>query len=582
MSNKNLKRKKKPSAFQLAKKAARQGDRTGNLDNEAFQYVFHILETISKEWDPNMEDRDIFINNVYEQVKGKEVDFARNKVGSRVIEHLITYGDIDLIQKFDEAFSDALRPMCGDMAASFVIQKLMSVCAQKGNPTKSEQETSGTAEVKDSEIEKYNKIAFKLCKYAINNIEEFVWDRYANHVLRTALECLGGLISVKKNNDKSPQLGERRKVTKEYENLLVAACKGLLKFPQFQEFCQDDLTSGFVQSVLYSLKDVDSDVVSAIIGRVNTECFKRNTQDMLSNIFINECSVRLLEACIAVSNPKDFTEIYERYFQDKLGELSIMKSANFSVQRLLENCHTKEDMEKIFDEIVEYLPAILEKRYTGVFASLSKACARLHAKQGPFVNAMFKLLHCDEPIERHVQIVPLTAMLKTFEDWESVKDESKNKFPINIHGSLTVQAMLSFNKPIKIVTSLLDLNAEDLVKLFDDPKGSRIVDAFMQSQYIGEKSRERLAKKLQGTWVKLACSKHGSWCLEKIWAWAKLNQQYAIMEELASVGQLLCSTESGKLISSKLNVPLFARNKKDWAESQGKEDKTEALFADII
>ena len=54
------------------------------------------------------------------------------------------------------------------------------------------------------------------------------------------------------------------------------------------------------------------------------------------------------------------------------------------------------------------------------------------------------------------------------------------------------------------------------------------------------------------------------------------------MEELAAVGELMKSTNTGRLISAKLNVPLFVRNKKDWIESQGKEEKTKALFSDLI
>jgi len=132
------------------------------------------------------------------------------------------------------------------------------------------------------------------------------------------------------------------------------------------------------------------------------------------------------------------------------------------------------------------------------------------------------------------------------------------------------------------VNSLLEMNNEELLQLFSDPKGSRILDAFMDSKYVGEKSREKLCKKLHGTWTELAKSKHGSRCVDKIWAWARMNQKIIIMEELAAAGQSLGSTQSGKIISAKLNVPLFARDKKEWSQLQGKEEKTKAMFADII
>jgi nucleolar protein 9 len=426
----------------------------------------------------------------------------------------------------------------------------------------------------------------KLCKYAINNLEEFIWDTYANHVLRTAIECLGGLIDCSENNNKKkicPNLHVRRKVIAEYTDFLIITCKRIHKLPQFQEFNHDDLTSGLIQSVLYALKDIDSDLNSLIIKKICKDCFTCNDENKLSNIFSYECSMRLLEVCISVSEPKDYKRIHERFFENHLGKLSLMKGANFSVQRLFEHCHMKEIMENIFDEISEHLKNILEKGHTGVFASLAKACGRLHAKQGPFVNIISKILNC-EANDRQIHIVPLVATLKTFEEYQSLKTKNKtnSKIPINLHGSLTIQAMLNFNKPIKIVNSILGMSAEELSELFDDPKGSRIMDAFMDSQYIGEKSREKLAKNLQGTWARLACSTHGSRALDKVWGWAKQKEQFIIMEELAEIGESLRSTNAGRVISAKLNVPLFARNKKDWSESLGKEERTKALFADII
>lgn len=424
----------------------------------------------------------------------------------------------------------------------------------------------------------------KFCKYAINNIEEFIWDTYANHILRTAIECLGGLISAQTDSKKkgSPDLSKRLVVKEEYTELLLTTCKRLYKFPQFQEFNHDELTSGLMQSVLYSLKDVDPQLNSSIIKKIITDCFTASNNDDVSNIFNTECSIRLLEVCLAVSTPEDFDDIYKRYFKNQFGKLLKMISANFCVPKVFDYCHTKESLENIFDEISEHLEHNLSKGHKGIFASVANACLRLHAKQGPFVNTMMNILHCNEPNDRQTLLVPLVALLKNYEDYQSSKNSNEPKPKIQIYGSVTIQAMLKFNKPIKVVNSLLSMSAEELLELFDDPRGSWIMDAFMDSEYVGEKSREKLARNLRGTWGKLAGSTHGSRSLDKIWAWAKPNQRNVIMEDLATVGQLLRSTNAGKVMSAKLNVPLFVRSRKEWMDTQGKEEKTKALFADII
>jgi len=50
---------------------------------------------------------------------------------------------------------------------------------------------------------------------------------------------------------------------------------------------------------------------------------------------------------------------------------------------------------------------------------------------------------------------------------------------------------------LQTVNSLLELKAEELVNIFSNPKGSHILDAFAQSDTIGVKSREKLAKRLK-------------------------------------------------------------------------------------
>ncbi|XP_076655345.1 nucleolar protein 9 [Halictus rubicundus] len=584
-SEKGKKRKKKRSQMQMAKKFARRRNHGSDIDSDTYQYMVRILELMRGEF-PTFEEKLIFVNNVYEQTVGHEVEYAQNQIGSRVMDSLLNYANLSTIQRLVEAFGSSLRPLSSDRFASHVLQKIIIVCADRGNKDPSKQQTADSSadsaiQVDESEAKLYNDIVFKLSKYLINNIEEFVSDTYANHLLRTVVECLAGLIDKTESNDrKKMTYGSRRKVIPEYKNLLFQACSRLQQWPQFLEFGRDELTSGLVQSILYSLKDTYPALLEAYIKKITNECFKPG-EGQRSNVFDAECSSRLLEACLAVADTNSFDEIYEQYFSKNLKELSLTESTNFSVQRLLDHCSSKEVFEGVFEEISACVPEILSKGYNGVLASLANACLRLQTKQGAFVTALLKALHC-ETNERQQKVVLCIASLKTWEQLNDLQKQNTPKLFINLHGSLTVQAVLNFNKPIKLVNSLLETNGEDLLNLFSDPKGSRIVDAFMSSKYIGEKSREKLAKKLRGCWAQLATSTHGSRSLEQVWQWAGMNQRTMIMEELAAVGESLRSTKSGQIISSKLNVPLFARNRNDWTEALGKEDKTKTLFADIL
>ncbi|XP_011304920.1 nucleolar protein 9 [Fopius arisanus] len=582
-SLKGLKRKKKRSANQIAKKLARRRDpgRGSELDSESYQYMVQIMEVLRTDFS-TMNDKPIFVNNVFEQTVDQEVDLAKNQVGSLVLDTLMGFADLQVIERFTNAFSSSLRPICSDKYASHVLERIIQTCADRGNRNFGDDSSKNNLTITEEEIPIYNNLSLKLCRYVINNIEEFIYDTYANHILRTSIRCLGGLID-REDNDKKKRtmkLGPRRKVTQEFTDLLIDSGNRLLRWPQFLELGKDELSSGLLQSYISTLKDVEPKLTSSIIKKIISECFNENTES-LSNIFDTESSLRLLESCLASASTKMYGKIFKKLFSGRLKELSLMPGANFSVQRLMDYCPTKEQFEEIFDEISGHFLEILERQNTGVLASLGNACWRLQTKQGPFVIVVAKGLKCDEPQERQLLLAPLIARLVNYEQFDAAKRSNRN-IQLHLHGSLILQAILQFNKPIKIVNSLLSLEGEELAMMFSDPKGSRILDVFMDSKFVGEKSRDKLAKQLQGYWVTLACGIHGSRCLDKIWQHSKDNQRIRIMEELAGAGEAMNSTKTGRIISAKFNVPLFGKNRKEWSETRGQEEKTRALFASII
>lgn len=142
--------------------------------------------------------------------------------------------------------------------------------------------------------------------------------------------------------------------------------------------------------------------------------------------------------------------------------------------------------------------------------------------------------------------------------------ETEQNFQINLHGSIILQQIFQFNKPIKFVQCFLDMKPQDLSIIFSDPKGSYLVDAFMQSKFIGEKSREKLIKHMEGLYLTLANSKHGSRVFDKLFEAANDNQKESIVTELSERVNQLNGTQSGRIINQKYQVEIYLRNKGQW------------------
>jgi nucleolar protein 9 len=84
----------------------------------------------------------------------------------------------------------------------------------------------------------------KVSRFVLNNLEDFVWDTYANHVIRTVTECLGGISSGTAGNYKKHVKPEMKmatepsvkssKISPEYTELLKEFVHRLSAWPQFQ------------------------------------------------------------------------------------------------------------------------------------------------------------------------------------------------------------------------------------------------------------------------------------------------------------------------------------------------------------
>lgn len=110
---------------------------------------------------------------------------------------------------------------------------------------------------------------------------------------------------------------------------------------------------------------------------------------------------------------------------------------------------------------------------------------------------MMQALQCNEPEERQDDFVLCMSRLTTYEKNKEISNENLQKEKLNLHGTLMLQAMLDFNKPIKIITSILNMDTEVVKNLFSNSMGSHIVDSFVKSESVGEKSREKLIQKLE-------------------------------------------------------------------------------------
>lgn len=570
-------RKKKGKSFlQKAKKFGKQGQRGrgSQIAQDQYDYLVRVMERWREPWESE-EEKEIFVSNVMQQTEGEERVLCGNQLASRVIELILPYASPPVSARIGAALMEDLRLACMDPFMSHVLEKLLILAcfAKEGQQV----------EIKEEEATARQTWMVKVCKFVSNNLEDFCQDTYASHILRTVVQCAVGK---RFTEQQQKSRGSTESKQTEGYDLMVVARVGegdqeqmdevldtltarLMALPK--ELLTTELCVRVIQVYLTLVSQKQPKTSRGVVRHLLTACFADPDQVDWDDSAV----VRLMEALVVagINHAKLGPKVLE-VLEGKVAELAKHPTANFVVQRLLEQVGDKERFLVIAEEVVAGLEEVLAAGATGVLLALTKSAVRLEAGQTIVMAGIMKVLHCSEKQEL---LAPLLAHLVTIECWSDGEHP-----PVHLHGSLALQQLLLFTKPIKVVRSLLGLGSPQLAALLGDPRGCHITDSFLTSKHVGEKSREGLVRGLRGQLVGLACGKHGSRTVDALWKHSGLKMKQAMAEELSSKLDILNSNKFGKFVAQKCYLQVFKRGKDDWRSLLDKEEKVEDMFSDIL
>uniref|UniRef100_A0A182MCU6 PUM-HD domain-containing protein n=1 Tax=Anopheles culicifacies TaxID=139723 RepID=A0A182MCU6_9DIPT len=585
------------------------------LEQTEYNYLVSILEAMTKQ--KETEERQLIANNVMNQLKGKEIRTASNQVGSRVLENLLVYTSEETFAALMDMFAENFRVFCCDAFASHVLQKMLHIAMlravaplqsmqdeQEGGPQSKKQKPGGS-EWNDSSIwpcveysmkEQYSeehrkkgrKFVERIAKFLMNNLEEFVWDAKANFVIRQCMLNLSG-ITEKKIVDGSES--KHLNVPEEWHKLLHEFCTRLLAWPQFADLVHMELTAVMLQDLLRAVAVTgDTFQLEQFISKLYKEVFRPSKKKMneeqieddkegvdsaLPIIFTNESILRLLEVCIVVAPAKFLKDkLFAKLFRGRMKQLALSRECNFAVQKLIDHTSDKDMMDLIFGELEGSMEKMLQVGHTGVLLVLAKACVRLSCQQGKFVKLFLEALHCEE-VAPEKMIMAVLCLIP-------VDVTPINAPKIHLHGSLVLQAILDFNKPIKFVTALLGMPNDRLAEILTDPRGSFIANAFIQGRFVGEKSREKLVRHLEGQYCQLALTVHGSRVVEIMYEAGNPAQRENIVRELAEQCAQLNNKPWSAKVNKRLLVDTYKRDPARWRIAIKNDDKVGKMFSKLV
>ncbi|XP_057713149.1 nucleolar protein 9 isoform X2 [Corythoichthys intestinalis] len=536
--------------------------------------------------DENDGDREMFVENVLSEVKDKAKMVAMDRTGSITLQRLLPLSSPKQVAKImaelgGESGSDFKTVSC-DRCGGHVIE---SAVRQVSRLTDNEEDLSG--EVLEVQILSLSQVVRDSCA-------EFIKHIHGSHVVRTLLHVLAGCVGPPrtesrpgaKDRNASPQLTD-------------------FEIPTTFWYELKSLTESLMDSVKLSITD---SVASAVFQTMLTVCHRKRPKlckQLIKRImeYLTSCpaapgispllvflkdqaSSHLIETIIQLSTKCLLRDLYKIHLKGHLVDLALHPIANFPVQRLTAALVKTKLFPKLFDELVEGVEAILAAGHMGVIVQLAESCAESEERQGELMQCLLNAFHCAEPGSRHVHCLPLFMSLLTYDVYygsDKAEGSVQTEVPLTsicYHGSRLVQALARFEERSILLSSLRTLTPEDLLILASDPSGSHVLQALITTS--SDKGRGKILKRLEGQYVRMACSRLGSRVLEAIWSSASVSQRQSIAQELVPSENQLRSDQFARHVWAKFALSHFINRRAQWQEIQTGEFKKRKLFSDIL
>uniref|UniRef100_A0A1A8S769 NOP9 nucleolar protein n=1 Tax=Nothobranchius rachovii TaxID=451742 RepID=A0A1A8S769_9TELE len=566
------------------------------LDALSVGYFRRVGERLSEEFQDN-EEREMFVENVLSEVKGKASLVAMDRTGSITLQRLLPLATFEqvggVLAELGGESGSGFKAVSCDRCGGHVVESALRQMSRWSEASQ-EDPSATTEEEEEAEVGLLETQVLCLSQVIRDNSSEFIGHVHGSHVVRTLMHVLGGCLG--------PPRTEARPGGKER-----SAAPQMTDFEIPTSFWYElkSLTEALMENIQLSVRDA---VASAVFQTMLTVCHRKRPKlckQLLKRIaeyltghsaapgvspllvFLkDQASSHLIETMIQFSHKSLLRDLYKHHLKGNLVDLALHAIANFPIQRLTAASAKHKHFIRLFDELVQGVEAILASGHMGVIVQLAESCAESGERQGEMMQCLLQAFHCAEPGSRHVSCLPLFMSLLTYEVYyqsEAEEGSTQKEVPLTsicYHGSRLVQALAKFKERSLLLSSLRTMSPADLLTLASDPAGSHVLQALITTS--SDKGKGKILKRLEGQYVHMASSRLGSRVLEAVWNSCTVSQRKSIAQELAPCETQLRADQFARHVWAKFALSHFVQRRAHWQEIQTGESRKRKMFSDIL
>ncbi|TFB07246.1 Nucleolar protein 9 [Trichoderma ghanense] len=486
----------------------------GMLADDEQEYFRRADEMLELNQFPTPEDRDIFLQSVYREAKGKELKIASSQSCSRLMERLIQLASTSQKKQLFEAFGGHFLSLVQHRFASHCCEALFLrsagvVTQELAGFTGFVMDTKG-ADVEEQQPEASMEHLFLATLDELEgSLGYLITDRFASHTLRVLLLVLSGMpleeqssrtllkskrkekITVVGSTEADAQNRGKRAVPASFimaankimqdsvEGMDATAIQVLAKHPIgnpiLQLILELDLTlnKGEAKGEAKGEDGKTADASPSLLQKLLPGAPKSLSDgssaasEFVNGMIYDQIGSRLIETLVTHAPGKIFKALNQNIFLPRIQGYVRNDISCYPAIRVLQRLG-KDDLAKAVDQIAPTVPQLVSKARYNVLSTLFERCAARNINDE--IKKLMKGLKegCgSQPADLVMTLCSLSASEE--EEQKKKKDVhqlTKNEYAVQSHGAKLLTTLLSIPGPSKAVhESILALPSDLVLRL---------------------------------------------------------------------------------------------------------------------
>ncbi|GAB7361327.1 hypothetical protein MBLNU230_g1383t1 [Neophaeotheca triangularis] len=591
----------------------------GLLDESEQEYFSRANEMLEANAFAESEERELFVENVWKEAKGKELKIACSQSCSRLMERLIASSGPEQIKGLWRGLEGNFVHLMGHRFASHCCESLFL----KAAPHVSDEVVSGQqkASMKDQDPDEIYVSMENLFLHTLaeleGNVGYLMMDRFASHPLRVLLLVFSGapldststkrvLASKRKEgitaNGTNKANDEEEKSSKrpipdsfsEALDKLISASVAGLDTDKLRALATHPIGNPTLQLLLqlelsHFGKDRAKDENSVIKTLLPDDPItaESSTAAFINGLIYDPIGSHLVEKIIENAPGKLFKNLYRTFFKERIASFARNEIAQYVVIGILERL-SRPDLLEAHELLAPTIPALLERNRTAIVRTLIERCVVRDVDTKSIAAAIDSTYHGPEGFEIRrllkVEEAPTTngdgpSHNPTTNGVHEAADPShhfqRESQPVKVQFNLLAQSMLLVPGSLSalILDSIITIPTSSLLSLATDPIATRTLQAALTTRNASIINVRKLLNPFRGHFAALATSTAGSHVVDCAWegthGLAFLRERIA--EELAEAEAELRESSCGRAVWRNWKMDMYKRRRGDWVkQSQNK------------